>query len=106
MAKTATPKGKTTKPASATKSAKPLATSLAGYLVLASGKPLALSTAEGSPKGGVLERRDRATLFARLNAGQAAQAALKRTAKHNEGKPKALNAEACVMVRVDQPPRT
>lgn len=103
MAKTATAKGKTSKKAPAAKSPKPPPPSLAGYLVLANGKPLALTTAEGSPKGGVLERSDRATLFARLNA---AQAALKRTAKHHEGKPKALKTEACIIVRADQPPRT
>lgn len=103
MAKTPAKKSKPTpaaKPATA-RVAKSRATPLAGYLVLARGKPLVLSHEEGSPKGGILDRNEQGTLFARLNA---AQAAIKRTVKHQDGKPKALTVEGYVIIRVDQPP--
>lgn len=101
MAKTPTKKSEVTKAKTtkATSAAKAPTLSLGGYVVLASGKPLALTVGEGFPKGGILERGDRGTLFARLNA---AQAALKRTGKHRESNAKALNPDTCEIVRLDK----
>lgn len=103
MAKTQAKKSKTaaTKTTQALPPPKARTGPLAGYLILARGKPLALSSGDASPKGGVLALSDQGTLFARLNA---AQAALRRTSKHHEGKAKALNTDSCVIVRVDHPP--
>lgn len=92
--------GKKTGKKPAQKSAE-LSTRMAGYVVLLKGKPLALSVSEGTPKNGVLERNERATLFTRL---QGAQGAINRTVKHGEGKKGALNPDNCQIVRVDHLP--
>lgn len=102
MAKTPAKKAKPTKATTApavTKAAKKPAPALGGYVVLARGKPLALSLGESYPKGGILERCERGTLFNRLNA---AQAAVKRTAKYREANPKAVNTDTCEVIRLDK----
>ena len=86
---------------SKTPSAKAATGALAGYLILARGKPLRLVAGEGIPKGGVLERGDQATLFKRLNG---AQAAVRRTESLNRDQPKGLQGDQCEIIRLDQPP--
>lgn len=103
MAKTPAKKSNrtNTKPvkAKATPTPKAPKPTLGGYVVLARGKALALTISENYPRGGILERSDRGTLFLRQNA---AQAALRRTGKYRESNAKAVNPDTCEVIRLDK----